>query len=54
MIGEKEGEVVREPAEGKDENNRGEHLDHTLHHGGEDCEDDSIKVMMIDAGGDNF
>ena len=40
MIGDKEGEVVREPAEGKDENNGGEHLDHTLHHGGEDCEDD--------------
>ena len=30
MVGHEEGEVVGEPAEGKDENHSGEHLDHSL------------------------
>ena len=47
MIGEEEGEVVGEPAEGKDEDDGGEHLDHPLHHGGDDFEDNSIKVMIV-------
>ena len=50
VIGYEEGEVIGKPAEGKDENNGGEHLDHALHDGGqdcEDCEDDYMKVMMV-------
>ena len=39
MVGYEEGEVIGKPAEGKDENNGGEHLDHALHDGGQDCED---------------
>ena len=30
MVGYEEGEVIGEPAEGKDKNNSGEHLDHSL------------------------
>ena len=50
VIGYEEGEVIGKPAEGKDENNGGEHLDHALHDGGqdcEDCEDDYMKVLMV-------
>ena len=39
VIGYEEGKVIGKPAEGKDENNGGEHLDHALHDGGQDCED---------------